>query len=149
MELAATKKISNKKGIWFVPSQSGNGEVYQVNVMPQVPSCTCPDHETRGVKCKHIFAVKFVLKREYNDDGSTTVTKQVTVTETKHTYPQNWSAYNEAQTHEQDKFQILLAELCAGLFTPLPRLADRACRCPIPFSASCSKFIPPSRNAAS
>ena len=118
MELAATKKIRSKKGIWFVPSQSGNGAVYQVNVMPQVPSCTCPDHETRGVKCKHIFAVKFVLKREYNGDGSTTVTKQVTVTETKHTYPQNWSAYNEAQTHEQDKFQILLADLCSGLFTP-------------------------------
>jgi hypothetical protein len=118
MELAATKKIRSKKGIWFVPSQSGNGAVYQVNVMPQVPSCTCPDHETRGVKCKHIFAVKFVLKREYNGDGTTTVTKQVTVTETKQTYPQNWTAYNEAQTHEQDKFQILLAELCAGLFTP-------------------------------
>ena len=23
--------------------------------------CTCPDHQTRGVKCKHIFAVELVF----------------------------------------------------------------------------------------
>ena len=70
-------------------------------------TCTCLDHETRGFKCKHIYAANFVMKREQNADGSTTVTKSLTVTETKRTYPQNWSAYNDAQTHEQDRFQRL------------------------------------------
>jgi transposase len=68
------------------------------------------------VDCKHIFAARFVLRRERNADGSTTVTKSVTLTATERTtYPQNWSAYNEAQTNEQDKFQTLLADLCSGL----------------------------------
>ncbi len=34
---------------------------------------------------------------------------------TQTTYPQAWSAYNEAQTTEKDKFQSLLADLCNGL----------------------------------
>jgi transposase len=116
MELAATRIIKKKKGVWLVPSQSGNDK-YQVNI--QMTTCTCLDHETRGVKCKHIYAASFVMKREQNADGSTTVTESLTVTETKErtTYSQNWSAYNEAQTHEQDKFQVLLADLCSGLVT--------------------------------
>jgi len=35
--------------------------------------------------------------------------------EEKTTYPQNWTAYNQAQTGEQDKFLALLADLCSGL----------------------------------
>jgi transposase len=118
MELAATRIISKKKGVWFVPSQSGNGK-YQVNIKAEMSSCTCLDHETRGVKCKHIYAATFVMRREQNADGSTTVTESLTVTETNErtTYPQKWSAYNEAQTHEQDKFQVLLSDLCSGLVT--------------------------------
>lgn len=113
MELAATRIIKKKKGVWLVPSQSGNDK-YQVNV--QLTTCTCLDHGTRGVKCKHIYAATFVMKREHNPDGSTTVIESLTVTETKErtTYPQNWSAYNEAQTNEQDRFQVLLADLCSG-----------------------------------
>ena len=115
MELAATRTISQKGGLWIVPSQAGNG-FYRVHLMPKIASCTCPDFETRGVNCKHIFAAQFVLRRERNADGSTTVTKSVTLTATERTtYPQNWSAYNEAQTNEQDKFQTLLADLCSGL----------------------------------
>src|ERR1700691_3012166 len=103
MELAATRIIRKKGGIWFVPSQSGNGK-YEVNIRAEAATCTCLDHETRGVKCKHIYAATFVMKRERNADGSTTVTESVTVTETKQrtTYPQNWTVYNDAQTHEQD-----------------------------------------------
>jgi transposase len=58
------------------------------------------------------------MKRERNSDGTMTVTESLTVTETKQTYSQNWSAYNEAQTQEQDTFQLLLADLCSGLITP-------------------------------
>ena len=115
MELAATRTISQKGGIWIVPSQAGKG-TYRVHLMPKIASCTCPDHETRGVDCKHIFAARFVMRRERNADGSTTVTESVTLTATKRTtYPQAWRAYNEAQTNEQDKFQSLLHDLCSGL----------------------------------
>ena len=130
MELAATRIIKKKGGIWMVPSQSG-GDKYQVQIMPEKSSCTCLDHETRGVKCKHIYAATFVMKREEHADGSVTITESVTVTATKRTtYPQHWSAYNEAQTHEQDKFQVLLADLCSGLVTVPPKSG----RPPLPLS---------------
>ncbi|MGA9473635.1 MAG: transposase [Terriglobales bacterium] len=121
MELAATRTIEQRAGIWIVPSQAGNG-AYRVHLMPKIASCTCPDHETRRLDCKHIYAARFVMRRERNADGSTTVTKSVTLTATEQvTYPQNWSAYNEAQTNEQDKFQSLLADLCSKLVTDQPK----------------------------
>jgi len=116
MELEATRVIRKKKGVWLVPSQSGNNR-YEVNI--QMATCTCLDHETRGVKCKHIYAATFVMMREQHADGS--VTETIAVSETRRTYPQNWSAYNEAQTKEQDKFQALLADLCSGLATNQPK----------------------------
>ncbi len=118
MELAATRTIRRKKGVWFVPSQS-KGPLYQVNLKAEMSTCTCLDHETRKVKCKHIYAATFVMMRETNSDGS--VTETLTVTEERHTYSQNWSAYNAAQTNEQDRFQVLLADLCAGLITAQPK----------------------------
>jgi transposase len=130
LELAATRKIHQEAGIWFVPSQMSDGTKYQVIIRTKVASCTCPDHETRGVKCKHIYAAMFVMKREKNPDGTMTITESLTVTETRKTYPQNWSAYNEAQTQEQDRFQSLLADLCSGLVTP-PRKSGRP---PLPLS---------------
>jgi transposase len=121
MELAATRTIEQRAGIWIVPSQAGTGS-YRVHLMPKIASCTCPDHETRGMDCKHIYAARFVMRRERNADGSTTVTKSVTVTAVERTtYPQNWPAYNEAQTQEQDRFQTLLADLCSGLVTVQPK----------------------------
>lgn len=59
-----------KKNHWMVKSQSGNGE-YEVSrkfvkgrTAPHLHdwSCTCPDHTTRNVICKHIHAVQFSLK---------------------------------------------------------------------------------------
>jgi hypothetical protein len=130
MELAATRTIRQKAGVWIVPSQAGKG-TYQVYLTTKVAVCTCPDHETRGVDCKHIYAARFVKRREQNADGSVTVTESVTLTATKQvTYPQNWSAYNDAQTHEQDKFQSLLADLCSGLVTTQPKTG----RPPLPLS---------------
>jgi hypothetical protein len=116
MRIAATCKLTKKGQVWLVPSQSGHGR-YTVNTDADAPHCTCPDHETRGLKCKHMFAVEFAMKREEHPDGSTTVTQTVTVTETiqKPTYHQDWPAYNAAQTHEKEKFQALLYNLCQGL----------------------------------
>src|SRR5207302_1777752 len=99
-----------------------DGTRYAVHVTAcDPPRCNCPDHETRGVKCKHIWAVEFVRQREMNPDGSATVTERVTVTETverKTTYKQDWPAYNAAQSVEKDRFQELLADLCQGVPEP-------------------------------
>jgi transposase len=115
-QIATTCRLTKKGQVWLVPSQSGHGR-YTVSPDPEAPHCTCPDHEMRGLKCKHLFAVEFAIKRQNHSDGSITVTKTVTVTETvkKPTYPQQWPAYNAAQTHEKDKFQVLLSDLCQGL----------------------------------
>src|SRR5260370_32983424 len=44
-----------------VRSQSGNGE-YQVVSTEAGWYCSCPDAITRGIKCKHIFAVELSLE---------------------------------------------------------------------------------------
>jgi transposase len=117
LELAATRTIRQKGGLWVVPSQNGAGTYYNVHMMPKLATCTCPDYETRGVTCKHIFAVTYTMKREQDANGNEFVTKTLTVTATteRTTYPQNWPAYNAAQTNEKSKFQSLLADLCSGI----------------------------------
>jgi transposase len=116
MEIAKVARIDAKgDGTWLVPSMSGNGR-YVVN--PVAATCTCPDFESRGCKCKHLWAVEFAAKREttQNADGTTTVTETVEIKATKRvTYSQDWPAYNEAQTNEKDQFQILLRDLCEGI----------------------------------
>ncbi len=122
--LAATKKIHQHGDCWLVPSQSGKG-VYAVRHLAEMnPECSCPDYEARRQNCKHIYAAIYVMRREQNADGSTTVTETATFTATKQvTYPQVWSAYNAAQTNEKDKFQALLFDLCRGVAEPqAPRL---------------------------
>jgi len=54
--IAATAKITRKGGVWIVPSQSGKGR-YTVSPDQAEPHCSCPDHETRGCTCKHIYAL--------------------------------------------------------------------------------------------
>jgi transposase len=118
LAIAALCKIERKGGVWLVPAQTGRGK-YTVCPDAENPHCSCPDHETRGVKCKHIFAVEFFQKREDNPDGTTTTTQTIAITEEKRpTYPQNWPAYNKAQTNEKAKFRTLLHDLCKGLEDP-------------------------------
>jgi len=140
MRIAATCKLQKKGQVWLVPSQSGHGR-YIVSPDPESPHCSCPDHETRGLKCKHLFAVEFAMKREQHDDGSTTVTKTVTVTETiqKPTYPQEWPAYNAAQTNEKDKFLSLLHDLCSGIPEPPPAIGRPRIPLPDALFAACFK----------
>ncbi len=133
LQIAALCKIrKNKQGDWLVPSQSGGSKKYTVCADPSNPHCDCPDHETRGEKCKHIFAVEFVLRREQNPDGTETLTKSVTITEQvrRPTYRQVWTAYNAAQTNEKAKFQSLLFDLCKGIQEPPPKNG----RPPLPLS---------------
>lgn len=98
MEIAATTKLRRKGSVWVVPSQGGKGDAYAVDLGGETPTCSCPDHETRRVKCKHIYAVEFSIRRETTADGTTTVTKTVRVTDA-----QDWPAYNAAQTHEKER----------------------------------------------
>jgi transposase len=116
MELAETRTIRKRDGWWWVPSQTGS-RLYRVQLSKKFATCECADFERRGQACKHIVAACVMqIKQEQNADGTTTVIKSVTFTATeKTTYPQNWPAYNEAQTNEQDKFLALLSDLCSGL----------------------------------
>jgi transposase len=126
IEIAKVARIDRKGDTFLVPSMSGNG---RYTVDPVAATCSCPDC-LNGHKCKHIFAVECVLSREttQNEDGSTTVTETVAVKTTKRTtYTQDWPAYNEAQTNEQDQFQRLLADLCRSV--PTPPQKGRGQRC--------------------
>src|SRR5688572_25758682 len=116
LEIAAKAKLTQSGNRWFVPSQQtykSGDKFYTVKPDVSNPECNCPDHETRRVKCKHIWAVEFTIQREYSNDGQSETLKQ-TVTVRK-TYKQEWSAYNAAQTNEKDQFQTLLHDLCQGI----------------------------------
>jgi hypothetical protein len=80
LEIAATVKLQQKDSVWVVPSQAGKGVSYTVDLKGDAPTCSCPDHEARRMKCKHIYAVEFSDRRETRPDGTTTVTKTVRVT---------------------------------------------------------------------
>jgi transposase len=115
LQIAAKSKLTRKGNTWIVPSQAGQGE-YQVNVDPDFFNCTCRDHEFTQARCKHIYAVEYVIEREQTADGQTVVTETVKVT--RKTYTQNWPAYNAAQTQEKSRLQALLYELCRNLPEP-------------------------------
>ncbi len=104
MAIAATVQLRPGRGGWHVPSQSGAAS-YVVD--PELGECTCPDHETRRVECKHLLAVRFTIRRERGKGGAVTYERKVEVT-----YTQQWTAYNAAQCEEKDRFLELLAALC-------------------------------------
>jgi transposase len=116
LEIAATLNIQKKGNGWIVPSQTLVGK-YTVTREEDTFRCTCPDFELRHLTCKHGFAVEFVLKREttVTPDGETTVTETRAM---RVTYPQNWPAYNAAQTAEKELFCHLLRDLCAAVPEP-------------------------------
>src|SRR5579862_238610 len=110
LEIAATKKLHQKGGLWLVPKSTQNG-TYVVDHEPA--TCTCPDFELRKEPCKHVYAVEFTIRRE-------SITKDGTVTETV-TYRQEWSAYNAAQTNEKVRVAALLRDLCSVVDNPVQR----------------------------
>src|ERR1035437_552469 len=112
LEIANTTKIVKTPVGWKVPSQSGNGS-YVVTIDHDHPFCTCPDFETRQQPCKHIHAVEFTIEKETKPDGTTTIKQSM-----KMTCTQEWSTYNQAQTHEQERFVGLLRDLCNGIPQP-------------------------------
>lgn len=112
--IAQTKQIFNKNGIWQVPSQTNPRQSYSVELRIDGSKCTCRDYATRGVKCKHIFAVEITVEKQINKDGSTTITATKRIT-----YPQNWSAYTKAQNEEVKLFDELLRDLVQNVDEPV------------------------------
>lgn len=127
-EIANKFKIVRDGSLWLVPSQSGKGK-YKVSVEAQ--SCTCPDHEYYGSKCKHIHAAEITVRRESKTvtetkaDGTTKTTVTETVKVTRKTYKQEWPAYNQAQTQEKRLFQYLLHQLCQGVGEPAQKMGRK------------------------
>src|SRR5688572_16897613 len=79
LEIAAVSKIDRRGPVWLVPSQSGKGR-YTVSLDPSEPYCACADHEETRELCKHLYAVRFVMRREQNGDGTETITETVSLT---------------------------------------------------------------------
>ena len=120
-DIADKARIVQSGNLWFVPSQTG-GRKYQVDATAQ--TCSCPDFEYTGFKCKHQYAVEFAIQREVKTviktkpNGATKTTVTETVKVTRKTYGQVWPAYNMAQTQEKRLFQYLLHQLCQGVGSP-------------------------------
>lgn len=120
LQIAATMKIEPTLRGWTVPSQAQNGKGGKYRVTRETNgdfTCSCPDFELRRSMCKHGYAVEFYLKREttITPDGTETVTETRAM---RVTYPQNWSAYNAAQTAERELFCHLLRDLCSAVPEP-------------------------------
>lgn len=98
---------------WLVPSQSQATGGYVVDA--QAHTCTCPDHETTGGKCKHQWAVEFTMRASVTTPDGSEVQVQQTV---RVTYGQHWQSYNAAQTTEKEHIGRLLAALCEGIENP-------------------------------
>src|SRR5438270_4286093 len=120
-QIADRFRIVKNGNLYLVPSQSGKGK-YTVDL--EAGRCSCPDFEFTQAKCKHLFAVEFTVSRERktitetNPNGSTKTTVTETVTVKRKTYPQQWPAYNMAQTKEKAIFLYLLHQLCQGVGSP-------------------------------
>jgi hypothetical protein len=120
-EIADKFRIVRDGNLYIVPSQS-NSKKYKVD--PTAQTCSCPDHEYTGFKCKHLIAVELTIKREIKTttkiapNGQTTTITTETVKVTRKTYPQQWRAYNTAQTQEKKLFLYLLHQLCQGVGSP-------------------------------
>ena len=92
LDIANRMKIKRCGFHYIVPSSNGR---LKYEVKPDEGWCQCPDHEERGVICKHIHAVRFHIERQQHADGSVTETVEITERIQRKTYPQNWTAYQQ------------------------------------------------------
>ena len=109
LEIAKTSRISKVGNNWHVPSQSGAG-FYVVQSNGFGATCTCPDYELRKCKCKHVFAVEFVVTKEVDNEGNVTITQTI-----RKTYSQNWSEYDKASINQKTLFMKLLKDITGNL----------------------------------
>jgi hypothetical protein len=111
-EIANKMKIASQDGIWLVPSKSHPDKNYIVTLGLNKSTCTCEDYTRHLLPCKHIFAVQIRVSDELN--------KNPPKIKERPTYPQDWPAYNKAQTQEKELFMKLLDELCKSAIQQLP-----------------------------
>lgn len=116
--IAAKKQIRlGPDGAWFVLSQSQPRAKYTVDARGL--TCTCPDFDAWQLPCKHVFAVQIFTgqlsppKKEQKDEDSPMP---------RPTYQQDWAAYNAAQIHEREHFEVLLKDLCSMIKEPKQRM---------------------------
>jgi hypothetical protein len=114
IEIAATKKLGQKNGLWLVPSSTGTGTYVVDPTVYGTATCTCPDFELRQEACKHVFAVEYTIRRERVTESGETVRETIT-------YRQEWSAYNAAQTNEKVRVAELLRDLCSAVDNPVQK----------------------------
>ncbi len=110
LEIAESGRVTKRGDIWLVPSQSGSGR-YSVCFEAGNYYCNCRDHETHAGKCKHIWAVEHLARCTVAPGPHEAAPRSIS----KRTYPQDWRAYNTAQTREKERFLDLLRDLCAGV----------------------------------
>ena len=111
LQIAKTSRIVHNTEGWKVPSQSGKG-YYLVASNGHETTCNCPDCQTRDVKCKHIWAVEFIVTHEVDVEGN------VMVKTTKKTYKQDWQAYDKAQINQKSLFMELLRDITSKIQQP-------------------------------
>src|SRR4051794_8365877 len=102
-EIANLFRIIERNGRWCVPSTSDNGKYY-IEYSETKSSCSCKDFAKQGEKCKHIYAVEFVIKGDLEPEPEPEpdpISIRKRTTAERKTYKQVWPAYNAAQTNEK------------------------------------------------
>ena len=113
LEITGDARISFADGFWRVPSQAYPGKRYKVDPHPLNPHCECEAFQLTNL-CKHVQAVRHLLERMIKGEPHPNAPDRPP----RKTYKQDWASYNEAQTHEKDYLQELLADLCAAIPEP-------------------------------
>lgn len=116
------KIVSNGNG-HDVPSEAKLKKKYHVVVTSTDVSCTCLDHAQTGERCKHIYAVEFLLRGDEGLEQS-----DAPVGPRRPTYTRDWPAINKAQTREEDEFEPMLSALLESVAEP----PHERGRCPVP-----------------
>jgi hypothetical protein len=111
LELAARARIVWADDAWSVPSQSSS-TAYKVVTWPGAERCECEDWQLRQEACKHILAARLVEEREGKRPGPAIDTDTPAA---RKSYKQNWPSYDQAQTQEKHRLQVLLADVCRGV----------------------------------
>lgn len=101
------------RGLYTIRSQSGVG-IYRIKWNGKQWTCNCPDYIKFGHirPCKHVHALLLYFEskepiKETNEPELEPIT-----------YPQNWTAYNQAQCNEIELFDELLYHLVSMIETP-------------------------------
>src|SRR5437588_10143736 len=111
LELAERGRVVRQNDHWLVFSLTSTNK-YRVTLDP--PGCTCLDFDLRQEPCKHVLAVRESAAEGRADKvpGRGKAPEEEPVYYPRKSYPQDWPAYDAAQTNEKAELMTLLADLC-------------------------------------